>query len=263
MLRGVTLGQYIPIDSTLHSLDPRTKIVLSLGVLIILFFINDALGYGLIFGLIALGVILARIPLVLLLRSLKPIVWIVAITFAMQIFFTEGHVIAKYSFLEITREGIKNGIEMTCRLGLLMVSSALLTLTTSPIELTDGLERLLNPLKIIGVPAHELSMMMTIALRFIPALIEETEKIMNAQLARGADFASGGLIGRAKSLVPLLVPLFVSAFKRADELAIAMEARGYRGGIGRTRLRQLKMSVKDSIVISTCIPLMVFAAIMH
>lgn len=245
MLEGVTLGQYVPVDSPIHRLDPRTKIIASMLLILVLFLVGGYWGY-LAVGLGILAIILAsKLPLGFVLKGLRPLRFILILTLFLHLFMTEGRELARIGPLVMTYEGLDRGIMMTLRLGLLVLATSLLTLTTSPIRLTDGLEVLLNPFKRMGLPAHELAMMMTIALRFIPTLFEETEKIMKAQKARGADFESGKLTERAKNLVPLLVPLFVSAFRRADELAVAMEARCYRGGEGRTKLHALQMESGD------------------
>ena len=248
--RHITIGQYIPGSSIIHRLDPRTKILSTMFLIISLFLVDSFWGYG----LIGLGIILviraSEIPWKFVLRGLKPLFVILLLTVSLHLFMTEGEPIFQIWFLKVTREGVIRGLMMGFRLILLVVGTSLLTLTTSPINLTDGIESLLKPGKKIGIPAHELAMMMTIALRFIPTLLEETEKIMKAQMARGADFQSGGIIQRAKSLIPLLVPLFVNAFRRADDLAVAMEARGYRGGEGRTKFRELHFSKIDVIAIA-------------
>ncbi|NLJ73455.1 MAG: energy-coupling factor transporter transmembrane protein EcfT [Firmicutes bacterium] len=250
MFKNITIGQYIPGSSIIHRLDPRTKILSTMFLIISLFLVDSFWGYG----LIGLGIILviraSEIPWKFVLRGLKPLFVILLLTVSLHLFMTEGEPIFQIWFLKVTREGVIRGLMMGFRLILLVVGTSLLTLTTSPINLTDGIESLLKPGKKIGIPAHELAMMMTIALRFIPTLLEETEKIMKAQMARGADFQSGGIIQRAKSLIPLLVPLFVNAFRRADDLAVAMEARGYRGGEGRTKFRELHFSKIDVIAIA-------------
>jgi energy-coupling factor transport system permease protein len=247
MLRTVVIGQYVVGDSPVHRLDPRTKI---LGVLVFmsaLFTIRrtSVLSYVVLAGLAVGGYLLAGISLRYMLRSIKPVLVILFFTVTINLFWYRGEVLWRLWRLTITREGLIMAGAMSARLLLLVITAALLTLTTSPIALTDGLERLLTPGKRIGIPAHELALMLTIALRFIPTLIEEADRIMKAQMARGADFSAGGLVQRARSLLPLLVPLFVSSFRRADELATAMEARCYRGGEGRTRLRELRFSSLD------------------
>lgn len=246
MLKDITIGQYIPGSSLIHQLDPRTKILAVIIYMTALFVINNIIGYYFIL-LFSLNIILlSRVPIRYYLKGLKPLFIIIVLTVALHIFMTPGTVIAEFGPLEITKEGVRQGVFMGTRLILLVTVTSVLTLTTTPIALTDGIERLLNPFKRIGVPAHELAMMMTIALRFIPTLIEETDKIMKAQMARGADFESGNIMQRAKALIPLLVPLFLGAFRRADELAMAMEARCYRGGENRTRMKQLKYTSLDA-----------------
>jgi energy-coupling factor transport system permease protein len=245
MLNDLTIGQYLPLDSPIHRLDPRTKLLAVTALVTLLFLVQGFWGYALVTGFLALAVILSRISFGYLVKGLKPLWMIIAITLALHLFMTEGRVLAYLGPLKITYEGLTRGLFMTARLVLLIALTSLLTLSTSPIALTDGIESLLRPFRRFGVPAHELAMMMTIALRFIPTLLEEAEKIMKAQMARGADFESGHLMQRAKNLVPLLVPLFVGAFRRADELATAMEARCYRGGEGRTKFRPLVMRRAD------------------
>lgn len=246
MIKDITIGQYIPGSSMLHKADPRVKIILTFVFMIAIFFITTYLGF-LMMGLFTLLVIIGSgIPVKYTLKGLKPIIIIVVFAAVINIFTVKGTPVFEYPFLRyITYEGINVAVKMALRLVLLVTGASLLTLTTTPIALTDGIEKLLAPLKKIGVPAHEIAMMMTIALRFIPTLLEETDKIMKAQASRGADFDTGNLIERAKSFIPVLVPLFVSAFRRADELASAMEARCYRGSEGRTRMKQLKLTVVD------------------
>ena len=240
-LKDVTLGQYFPGNSLVHRLDPRTKLIATVLYIVALFLAKSFLSYGVMLALLALSIRISRVPLKSILRGMKPVLFIASFTAILNLFYTPGtHVLVKVWILTITLEGVFNAFFMVLRIMMLIAGTFLLTYTTSPILLTDGLESLLSPLKKIKVPVHELSMMMSIALRFIPTLIEETDKIMSAQRARGADFESGNLLQRAKAMLPLLVPLFISAFRRADELAVAMECRCYRGGEGRTRLRQLK-----------------------
>ncbi len=253
MFRNVTIGQYIPGNSIIHRLDPRTKILATTLLIVVLFMVNGFVGYGLVAVGIAAVIWASEIPWRYVIRGLRPLLVILILTVSLHLFMTEGRVILQIWFLKVTWEGLVRGVMMGSRLILLIVGTSLLTLTTSPIQLTDGIESLLTPGKKIGIPAHELAMMMTIALRFIPTLLEETEKIMKAQMARGADFQSGGIMQRAKSLVPLLVPLFVNAFRRADDLAIAMEARGYRGGEGRTKFRELKLQRVDAVALTVVI----------
>ena len=248
MIRDITIGQYYPTNSIIHKLDPRVKILSTFAYIISLFLVKKYIGYVLIALFIYTVTKVARIPLKYILKGLKAIFVIILFTVVLNVFMTPGETILfEYGWLKVTLEGLIIAINMVTRLVLLIVGSSLLTLTTSPIELTDGLEALLNPFSKIGVPAHEIAMMMSIALRFIPILLEETDKIMKAQMARGADFESGGLIKRAKSLIPILVPLFISAFRRADELAMAMEARCYRGGENRTRMKQLILKDNDYV----------------
>lgn len=247
MLKDITIGQFIPGNSYVHRLDPRTKITVTFVWMVALFLVTHFIGYLLFTALIAAAVLLSGISPRYLFKGLKPLIFIIILTVGLNMFMTPGTPIWHWGFLTLTREGVRQGLFMAFRLILLVVIASLLTLTTSPIALTDGIERLLNPFRKIGVPAHELAMMMTIALRFIPTLLEETEKIMKAQMARGADFESGNLWQRAKSLVPLLVPLFISAFRRADDLALAMEARCYRGGENRTRMKVLKFTAEDHV----------------
>ena len=247
MLKDITIGQYLPGESFIHKLDPRTKILISLLFIVCLFIINKFIGYTIIVGFLLAVILIAKIPFRFIVNGLKPILLLVVFTAVLNVFMIKGTpetLLYKFGFLSIYIEGLQTAVFMAIRLVLLIIGTSLLTLTTSPIELTDGIEKLLRP---IGKEiAHELAMMMTIALRFIPTLIDETDKIMKAQKARGADFESGGIIQKAKSLVPLLIPLFISSFRRADELAMAMEARGYRGGAGRTRMKVLKFTSKDT-----------------
>ena len=260
MLGDITIGQYYPADSVLHKLDPRTKILAILVYMVSLFIVNNF--YGLL-GMMAISILVvtvSKVPIKFFFRGLKMIIFIVLLTVALQMFMTPGEVIWQWSFLKITKEGIRQAVFMGTRLVLLISITSILTLTTTPIALTDGIERLLKPFQRIGVPAHELAMMMSIALRFIPTLVEETDKIMKAQAARGADFDTGNMIEKVKALVPLLVPLFLSAFQRADELAIAMEARCYHGGTNRTRLKALQYTRKDLAAGILCV-CMVAAAI--
>ena len=260
MLKNITLGQFFPGDSVLHKMDPRVKIVLVLLFIVLIFFVKTFYGYIAIAVFVALLIISTGVPVKYILRGLKPIFFIVALTFILNTLMTPGeNPLFKWKFINITKEGLKNASFLSIRLILLVIGSQLLTLTTSPLGLTDGIERLASPLKKIGFPAHEMAMMMTIALRFIPTLLTETDRIMKAQISRGADFETGNLIQKAKSLVPLLVPLFVSAFRRADDLALAMEARCYQGGEGRTRMKVLKTSRFD--IYGTAVFLVLVAAI--
>ena len=243
MIRDITLGQYFPGDTPVHRLDPRTKIILIIAYIVGLFTVNTPLGYVLVTAVTAVCMFISKINPKAALKGLKPVIFIIILTALLNIFYTDGTPVIEGWI--ITWEGIGKAIMMSVRIILLIVSTFLLTYTTSPISLTDGLERLLSPLKKIKIPVHEMSMMMSMALRFIPTLIEETDKIMAAQKARGADFETGSLMSRAKALLPILVPLFVSSFRRADELAVAMESRCYHGGDGRTRMKQLKMQWLD------------------
>ena len=243
MLKDITLGQYFPGDTIVHRLDPRTKIILVLFYIIALFTADSWVSYGLVLVVSVICQSLSRIRAKNLLKGLKPMLVIITLTAVLNIFYTTGTPVLPGWI--ITWEGIARAIKMVLRIVLLITGTFLLTYTTSPIALTDGLEILLNPLKKLKVPIHEMTMMMSMALRFIPTLIEETDKIMSAQRARGADFETGSLVRRAKALIPVLVPLFVSSFRRADELAVAMECRCYHGGEGRTRMKQLKMTSAD------------------
>ena len=244
-LKDITLGQYFPGNTLLHRLDPRTKLLFTVAYIVALFLAKHVVGYAVLFVLLAVLIAVSKVGIKSILRGMKPILIIVIITAVLNLFYTPGHEIWRFGFLKITTEGLWSAAFMVLRILMLITCTFLLTYTTSPILLTDGLEKLMGPLKTLHVPVHELSMMMSIALRFIPTLIEETDKIMSAQKARGADFDTGNLLQKAKALVPLLVPLFISAFRRADELAIAMECRCYHGGEGRTRLRQLKLKGID------------------
>lgn len=255
MLKDITLGQYFPGTSFLHQLDPRCKIITTLIVIVAIFLAESLPAYGLITVFILLCFFISHLPLKLILKSLKPLWVIIILTMGIHVFTTSGTVIWQWGILHITWEGIRQGALMTARLIYLIVFSSLLTYTTSPIVLTDGIEHLLNPFRRVGVPAHELAMMMTIALRFIPTLLEETDRIMKAQTARGANFTSGSIMQRGRNMIPLLVPLFVSAFRRADDLATAMEARCYRGGEGRTRMHELAYTFRDTIAMIVVIGL--------
>lgn len=245
MLKDITIGQYFPGNSLLHRLDPRMKIILTCLYMAALFTAQNVYGLALAGIFMVFVTLLSRVSLKVVAKGLKPILLIILITCVANVFLTPGKPIFKFYFLAPTYPGAFLALFMSVRIIFLIVGASMLTYTTSPIVLTDGLERLMSPLKIFRLPVHELSMMMTIALRFIPTLIEETDKIMNAQKARGADFESGSVMKRLKSLVPVLVPLFISAFRRAGDLALAMECRCYRGGEGRTRLRQLKLAPRD------------------
>lgn len=250
MLRNITIGQYVPGDSWIHRLDPRTKILATMALIALLFLVQSFAGYGFAALYVLAAVYVSKLPPRFVIRGLRPLLVIIVLTLTLHIFMTDGRVLWQWGFITITWEGLVRGAMMGTRLVLLVLGTSILTLTTSPIHLTDGIESLLRPGKPIGIPAHELAMMMTIALRFIPTLLEETEKIMKAQMARGADFESGNLLQRAKNLIPLLVPLFINAFRRADDLAVAMEARGYRGGEGRTKFRELQFAPRDGMCLA-------------
>lgn len=254
MIKDVTLGQFFPGKSPLHKADPRTKLILSIILITALFMAKNFISFALIAFLTAALVLVSRISARTILRGIKPIIYILVFTFVLNIFWTkgEGEPLFSWRIITVYKSGIIYAFFMSLRIILLIISTTLLmSYTTSPIVLTDGLEQLLMPLKKIKVPVHEFSMMMTIALRFIPTLIEETDKIMNAQKSRGADFAGGSLIKRAKALIPVLVPLFVSAFKRADELALAMICRCYHGGEGRTKMTKLSYAARDIVLLLT------------
>lgn len=250
MLKDITLGQYFPGKTPVHRLDPRTKLITTLLFIIMLFTAAGPVSYVVVFLFLAACIKLSEIPVSTIFKSLKPILVIIIITAILNLFYTQGRVVVSFWIFKITLEGIINAIKMVLRISMLIAGTFLLTYTTSPIMLTDGLELLLNPLKKLKVPVHELTMMMCIALRFIPTLIEETDKIISAQKARGADFESGNLLQRAKALIPILVPLFVGSFRRADELAVAMECRCYHGGEGRTRMTMLHLSRNDYIALT-------------
>ena len=244
-IRDITLGQYYPGGSWIHKLDPRIKIMATILYIVALFVVQDFPGFVIAFAGLAAAIAMSKVPLSFIVRGLKPVFLILSFTLIINMFMVKGEVIASFGFLEITREGVRTAIFMAVRLVLLVIGSSLLTLTTKPISLTDGIEALLSPFKKIGLPAHELAMMMTIALRFIPTLLEETDKIMKAQQARGADFETGNIMRRAKALVPILVPLFISAFRIAQDLAMAMEARCYGSNIKRTRMNGMKLKSCD------------------
>lgn len=242
MIKNITIGQYVPGDSLVHKLDPRIKIIISIVYLIVLFFVSNFKGFAFVGVVTILTILVSKVSFKYIYKGLKPIFILLLITAVLNILMTDGKtLIFRYKFIWIYKEGVLLAAFLVLRLVFLISGTSLLTLTTSPIELTDGIEKLLTPFKKIGVPAHELAMMMTIALRFIPTLMDETDKIMKAQMARGANFEEGNLIERSKNLIPILVPLFISSFRRADELAMAMESRCYRGGEGRTRMKQLHL----------------------
>jgi len=250
MLKDITLGQFFPGNTIVHRLDPRSKLILVVVYIVALFFAKHILTYGIMLAALVGIVLASKIKPSVILKSMKPLLFIIVLTGLLNLFYTDGKVLAKLWVFTITEEGIYNAVFMVLRITMLISSTFMLTYTTSPIALTDGLEKLLKPLSKIKVPVHELAMMMCIALRFIPTLIEETDKIMCAQKARGADFETGSLFSRAKALIPILVPLFISAFRRADELAVAMECRCYHGGEGRTKMKQLRYMYRDAVAMT-------------
>jgi len=246
-IKDITLGQYFPGESAIHRLDPRTKILGTLVFLVSLFLVKSFIGFAVAACFLACLIMISKVPFKFMMRGLKPILFLIIFTMLINLFMTTGTTIAKLGPLTVTYEGLYRATFMALRLILLIFGSSLLTLVTKPITLTDGMERLLSPMNVVGLPSHELAMMMTIALRFIPTLLEETDKIMKAQTARGADFESGNIVKRAKGLIPLLVPLFVSAFRIAADLAMAMESRCYRGGEGRTRMNGMAFCKADLV----------------
>ena len=248
MIRDITLGQYYPAKSLIHELDPRVKLVTTMIYVISLFVAKGALGYALATVFLVMVIRMSKVPFGYMTKGLKAIIMLLMITVIFNLFLIDGDIVLwRFGFLRITDKGLKTAVFMAIRLVYLIIGSSVMTLTTTPNDLTDGLEKLLGPLKKIHVPVHEISMMMSIALRFIPILLEETDKIMKAQIARGADFESGNLIQKAKAMVPLLVPLFISAFRRANDLAMAMEARCYHGGDGRTKMKPLHYESRDKM----------------
>ncbi len=257
-MRDITLGQYVPGDSCIHRLDPRTKILLMIAYIALVFVVNNIIMFAVPLILVVTVLLLSKIGLSYIFKSIKPLRFLLIVMFILNLFFTKGEPLGDFFPLKfMSLEGIRQSIFITLRLVFLVSGTSMMTLTTSPIALTDGLERLLSPLKIIKFPAHELALMMTIALRFIPTLMEEADKIKKAQLARGADFESGNLFKRAKSMIPILIPLFVSAFRRADELALAMESRCYHGGEGRTKMHQMRFHLSDLWASITVVGLLV------
>ena len=247
MIRDITLGQYYPGDSWIHRLDARTKIIATLLYIIELFVVNNFWGFLIAAAALLIVIAVSKVPLKFILRGLTAVFLIILFTFVLNVFMVDGRILWQWRFLKITYEGLMRAFFMAVRLVLLIIGSSIMTLTTKPIELTDGLEKLLKPFSKIGLPSHEIALMMTIALRFIPTLMEETDKIIKAQQARGADFESGNILQRAKSLIPILVPLFVSSFRIAQDLALAMEARCYRGGGGRTRMNEIHFERADAL----------------
>lgn len=253
MLSDVTMGQFFPGKSVMHRLDPRIKMCLTVYFIVLIFCSKNFVTLGATILMSLLGVVLSKVPLKLYLKSMKPILFIVVFTGVLNLFYGTGDPIFTLGFIHITRNGIVNSIMIAVRIVVLILISSILTFTTSPTQLTDAIERLLKPLSVLHVPVHEFAMMMTIALRFVPTLLEETEKIMAAQKARGADMESGGLMQRIKALIPVLIPLFVSAFRRAFDLATAMESRCYHGGEGRTKMKVLHLSKDDYITLIVCV----------
>ncbi len=263
MVKNILIGRYIPKDTLIHKLDPRSKIMIVLGFLLGIFFVKGYAGYAAVSGFCLMVAFMSQIQLKILLKSLRPVVFIILITFLLHLFITEGDLLFQVGPFTATYQGLARGMQMAWRLVLLILLSSFLTLTTSPVALTDGLERLLSVGKPIGVPAYDIAMMMTIALRFIPTLLDETERIIKAQKARGAVFDEGNVFSRIKALTTILVPLFLGAFRRADQLALAMEARCYRGGDGRTRMNEIQMKPVDyaALVLSGSFLLVVIAII--
>lgn len=267
MIRDITIGQYYPADSVIHKLDPRTKLVGTIGFIVSVFLFHTFAGYAVATIFLAGMILLSKVPVKFIFKGLKTIFMLLLITIFFNMILTPGEVIWKLGFIKVTKEGLVLAGTMAIRLVYLVIGSSIMTLTTTPNQLTDGLERLLRPLNKLHVPVHDIAMMMSIALRFIPILLEETDKIMKAQIARGADFENGNLIQKAKNMVPLLVPLFISAFRRANDLAMAMEARCYRGGDGRTKMKPLHYTGVDRtayvlvifyvaavVIIGRCVP---------
>ena len=247
MLKDITLGQYFPGESAIHRLDPRAKLLITIVFITALFLAQSLVSYAVVLGFLTACILISGVRFRVLMRSLKPLLFVIALTGILNLFYTTGDVLVKFWIFTITKQGIRSALLMMLRIAMLVTGTFLLTYTTSPVDLTDGLERLLRPLNRIHVPVHALSMMMFIALRFIPTLMQDTDKIISAQKARGGDFETGNLVRRAKALIPILVPLFISAFRRADELATAMECRCYHGGDGRTKMHELKYGVRDLI----------------
>lgn len=258
-MKNVALGQYFPGSSLMHRLDPRVKLLLTIAVIVLIFFVHTYWGYLAVLATLMLAVACSRISVKFVLKGIKPMWFVILLTFVMNIFFLTGEkVLWQWGAVKIYQEGLEKAIELAIRLILLVMCSTILTLTTSPKEITDALESLLRPLKAVHFPVHEMALMMSIALRFIPTLMEETDRIMKAQTARGASFDSGGLMEKAKGMIPILVPLFVSAFKRADELALAMEARCYHGGDNRTRMKVFHVQLRDYLALLLFAGLCVF-----
>ncbi|OIK14390.1 cobalt ABC transporter permease [Bacillus sp. MUM 116] len=264
MMEKMIFGRFVPADSVVHRMDPRSKLIIIFLFVCIIFFANNWMTYVLIGIYTFFMIALSKIPVRFLYTGLKPIIWLVLFTFVMQLLFTkQGNLLFHIGPLKVYEQGLRMGIFISLRFFFLILMTSLLTLTTTPIEITDGLETILHPLKKIRFPVHEMALMMSIALRFIPTLMEETDKIMKAQIARGVEFSSGPIKERIKAIIPLLIPLFVSSFKRAEDLAIAMEARGYRGGEGRTKYRQLNWSNRDSIQIAVFVLLTILLILLR
>lgn len=268
MFKDVIIGQYVEGDSFIHRMDPKAKIILAVFYMVLLFLINSLASYVIVSVFTLLILLSCGVPVRLILKGIKPMVFILVFTAVMNLFMTPGDKIFSLDVFGVfefsmSKQGVRTAILMVIRLLYLLLSTSVLTLTTTPLKLTDGIERLLRPLSVIKVPAHEIAMMMTIALRFIPTLADETDKIIKAQKARGADFESGGLIKRAKSLIPILVPLFISAFRRADELATAMEARCYRGGTGRTKMSETHMNKRDAVAFGVFVLMVIAIAVVE
>lgn len=250
MMNSLIIGKYVPRKSLIHQMDPRAKLLIVFLFVLIVFLANNTMTYGLLGLYILIIVLLTKLPIRYLFNGLKPVLWILFFTFLMHVILTkEGPIIFQFGFVKVYEDGVRQGVLITLRFIFIIIMTTILTLTTTPIEITDGMETLLSPLKKWKLPVHELALMMSISLRFIPTLMEESDKILKAQMARGVDFSAGSLKKRLEAIVPLLVPLFINSFKRAEELATAMEARGYRGSEGRTKLRQLHWRLRDTIMI--------------
>ena len=250
MLDKLILGRYLQGDSWIHKLDPRTKLIGTFAFVLVIFLANNWVTYGLLIAYTLVALLLSKIPLGFFWKGIRPLIWVILFTVALQILFTSGgEVYFKWGFLQVTSEGIINAIFIFLRFVLIISFSTLLTLTTAPLQLTDAIEAVMKPLSVVKFPVHEVALMLSIALRFVPTLMDDTTRIMNAQRARGVDFGEGKIVQKIKSIIPILIPLFASSFKRADALAIAMEARGYNGGEGRTRFRRLAWKRNDSLAI--------------
>jgi energy-coupling factor transport system permease protein len=261
-MKNFALGQYYPADSFIHRLDPRTKIIMALAILVVIFLINTFIGFAVVGAFFFTEVALSKVSFNCVIRTVRPLIFIIAFTFVLNMFFYNGETVwFEWGILKCTEEGFIKALFMAIRLLLLIMSTSLMTLTTSPVQLTDGLERLAAPFSKMGAPVHEMAMMMSIALRFIPTLTDETDRIQKAQTARGAEFDTGNIFKKAKNMIPLLVPLFISAFKRADELALAMESRCYHGGEGRTKMKVLVFTKNDVWMLVICAVLCVLLAV--